>query len=136
MVSLFNAMLIKCVTGRITVRRRLAALRLGCAVCNALFSGMLFGFAAFGALACQPQVDDFSHAKAQRLLSARSVPWRSPLQCRIQINCADKVARITARARTMCEIAHFGTHRKPPWALSAFFLKRFVPAAANIAGAR
>jgi hypothetical protein len=110
MVSLFNAMLIKCVTGRITVRRRLAALRLGCAVCNALLSGMLFGFAAVGALACQPQVDDFSHAKAQRLLSARSVPWRSPLQCRIPINCADKVARITVRARAMCETAHSGTH--------------------------
>jgi hypothetical protein len=79
-------------------------------VCNALFSGMLFGFAAVGALACQPQVDDFSHAKAQRLLSARSVPWRSPLQCRIPVNCADKVARITVRTRTMCEIAHPGTH--------------------------
>ena len=107
MVSSFNAMLIKCVTGRITVRRRLAALRLGCAVCNALFGGMLFGFAAIGAFACRSQIDDFSHAKAQRLLFARSVPWRSPLQCRIPVNCADKVARITARGIAVCETAHF-----------------------------
>ena len=110
MVSLFNAMLIKCVTGRITVRRRLAALRFGCAVCNTLLGGMLFGFATVGALACQPQIDDFSHAKAQRLRSARSVLWRSPLQCRIPVNCADKVARITVWTGTMCEIAHSGTH--------------------------
>ena len=110
MVSSFYAMLIKCVTGRITVRRRLAALRLGCAVCNALFGGMVFGFAAVGALACHSQIDDFSHAKAQRLPFARGVLWRSPLQCRIPVNCADKVARITARANPVCEIAHSGTH--------------------------
>ena len=62
MVSSFDAMLIKCVTGLITVRRRLAALRLGCAVGNTLSGGMLLGFAAIGALASQPQIDDFSHA--------------------------------------------------------------------------
>ena len=66
MVSLFNAMLIKCVTGRITVRRRLAALRLGCAVGNPLFGGMLFGLAAVCALASQPQIDDFSHMASRR----------------------------------------------------------------------
>ena len=71
MVSLFNAMLIKCVTGRITVRRRLAALQLGCAVGNPLLGGMLIGFAAVGALASHPQIDDFSHAKAQQLRSAK-----------------------------------------------------------------
>lgn len=106
MVSSFNAMLFKCVTGRITVRRRLAALRLGCAVGNPLFGGMLFGLAAVGALASQPQIDDFSHAKAQRLRFALSALWRSPLQCRIPVNCADKVARITAHGIAVCETVH------------------------------
>lgn len=96
MVSSFNAMLIKSVTGLVQVRRRLLALRFGCAVSNALISSMLFGLAAIGALASQPQVDDFRHTKTQRLRFARSTLWRSPLQCRIRINCADKVARITA----------------------------------------
>jgi hypothetical protein len=96
MVSSFNAMLIKFLAGLITVRRRLAALRLGCAVRNSLLGGMLFGLAAFGALASQPQIDDFSHAEAQPLRFARSALWRSPLQRRVPVNCADTVAKITA----------------------------------------
>src|ERR1043165_278592 len=65
-------MLIKSQTGLVAVRRRLVALRFGHAVSNALFGGMVFGFAAAGALACHPKIDDFSHAKTRRLLFPRS----------------------------------------------------------------
>jgi hypothetical protein len=78
MVSSFNAMLIKSETGLITVRRRLLALRFGCAVGNPLFGGMLLRFAAIGALASHSQIHDFSHAKAQRLRFARRSAFGDP----------------------------------------------------------
>jgi hypothetical protein len=72
MVSSFNAMLIKSMTGLVQVRRCLVALRFGCAMGNPLFSGMPIGVAAIGAFASHSQIDDFSHAKTQRLRFARS----------------------------------------------------------------
>jgi hypothetical protein len=89
-------MLIKSQTGLVAVRRRLVAPRFGYAVSNPLSGGMVFGFAAVGALARHPKIDDFSHAKARRLLFPRGASGDPPLQCRIRINCADTVARITA----------------------------------------
>src|SRR5215475_2518636 len=65
-------MLIKSQTGLIAVRRRLVAPRFGHAVSNPLSGGMSIGFAAVGALACHPKVDDFSHAQAQWLRYARN----------------------------------------------------------------
>jgi hypothetical protein len=64
-------MLIKSQTGLVAVRRRLVAPRFGHAMSNPLFGGKVFGFAAVGALACLPKIDDISHAKAQRLRFAR-----------------------------------------------------------------
>src|SRR5438132_3182747 len=65
-------MLIKSLTGLVAVRRSLVAPRFGHAVSNPLSGGMTIGFAAVGALACHPKIDDFSHAKARRLLFSRS----------------------------------------------------------------
>jgi hypothetical protein len=132
MVSSFNAMLIKCVTGRITVRLRLAALRLGCAVCNALFGGMLFGFATVGALACQPQIDDFSHAKAQRLLFARGVPGDPRCSAESRSIAPIRWQGLPPGAKR-CAKPHTS---EPTMGLSAFILKGFVQADADIAGAR
>jgi hypothetical protein len=98
-------MLIKSQTGLVAVRRRLVAPRFGHPVCNALSDGMTIGFAAAGALACHPKVDDFSHAKPQRLRFAHGAFGESPLHCRIRINCADTVARITGEV-LRCAITH------------------------------
>jgi hypothetical protein len=65
-------MLIQSQAGLVAVRRRLVAPRFGHAVSNPLSGGMTIGFTAVGALACHPKVDDFSHAKARRLLFSRS----------------------------------------------------------------
>ena len=64
-------MLINSQTGLVAVRRRLFAPRFGHAVINPLLRGMVLGSVAVGALARHPKIDDFSHAKAQRLRFAR-----------------------------------------------------------------
>jgi hypothetical protein len=99
---------------------------------NALFGGVLLRFAAIGALASQSQVHDFRHAKAQRLRFARGAFGDSPLQCRIPVNCADKVAGITA-AVLRCAESHTSSLTME---LSTSVLKRIVPADANRAGAQ
>ena len=64
-------MLINSQTGLVAVRRRLVATRFGHAVIDPLLCGMVFGSRAVCALARHPKIDDFSHAKAQRLRFAR-----------------------------------------------------------------
>ena len=55
-------MLIESLAGLVQVRRRFVVLRFGDTMCHPLFRGMLFGFAAGGAFAGHPQIDDLSHA--------------------------------------------------------------------------
>jgi hypothetical protein len=55
-------MLIESVAGLLLVRRRMVALRFGSAMGEPLFGGVVFGFAACGTLARDPQIDNFSHA--------------------------------------------------------------------------
>jgi hypothetical protein len=55
-------MLIESLAGLGAVRRRMIAFRFGGAMGEPLFGGVAFGFAARGALAGGPQIDDFSHA--------------------------------------------------------------------------
>jgi hypothetical protein len=55
-------MLIESLAGLVLVRRRFVMLRFGDTVSDPLLSGMLFGFAAGGAFAGHPQIDDLSHA--------------------------------------------------------------------------
>ena|SRR5947209_5809651 len=57
-------MLIESLAGLVAVRRRMVAFRPGDAMGEPLFGGVAFGLAAYGALAGEPQVDDFSHASA------------------------------------------------------------------------
>jgi hypothetical protein len=74
-------MLIESLAGLVLVRRRPVALRLGGAVGEPLFGGVAFGFAACGALAGNPQVDDLSHANKPQCLTPA-----------FRANCADTVA--------------------------------------------
>jgi hypothetical protein len=83
-------MLIESLAGLVAVRRRLVAVRFGDAVGEPLLGGAVFGLAACGALACDPQVDDFSHAKPQ---------WWIQLFC---AKCADTVALRTAMCSVHC----------------------------------
>jgi hypothetical protein len=55
-------MLIDKLAGLLTVRRRTVVLRFGDAVSEPLFSGAVFGLAACGPLARDPQIDNLSHA--------------------------------------------------------------------------
>jgi hypothetical protein len=81
-------MLIESVAGLVAVRRRTVALRLGDAVGEPLFGGTVFGLAACGALAGDPQVDDFSHV--QQVPNERW-SWAFSASA-ISANCADTVA--------------------------------------------
>jgi hypothetical protein len=63
-------MLIESLTGLVTVRRRTVALRSGDAMGKPPFGGAVFGLAARGALARDPQIDNLSHAKPRYLTSA------------------------------------------------------------------
>jgi len=56
-------MLIDSLAGLFTVRRRTVALQSGDAMGKPLFGGAVFGLAARGALACDPQIDNLSHAE-------------------------------------------------------------------------
>jgi hypothetical protein len=73
-------MLIDSLAGLLTVRRRTVVLRFRHAMGEPLFGGAVFGLAACGALAGDPQIDDLSHAKPQCLASA------------FRAKCADTVA--------------------------------------------
>jgi len=64
-------MLIKNLAGLILVRRRPVTLDFGGAMGKPLFGGVVFGLAACGALAGDPQVDDLSHIRARLLPKAR-----------------------------------------------------------------
>ena len=64
-------MLIESLAGLVLVRRRTVTLRFGDAVGKPLFGGVVFGFAACGALTGDPQVDDLSHIGARLLPKAR-----------------------------------------------------------------
>jgi hypothetical protein len=56
-------MLVESVAGLVAVRCRAVALRFGGAVGEPLLHGVSFGLASSGAFSCDPQIDDFSHAK-------------------------------------------------------------------------
>src|SRR5260370_38842089 len=90
-VSCFDAMLIENLAGLVLVRGRTVALRFGGAMGKPLFGGVAFGLAACGALAGDPQVDDFSHIRARLFAEGTMVSFnlgRPP----ICANCADTVA--------------------------------------------
>ena len=104
-------MLIKSQTGLVAVRRRLVALRFGHAVSNPLFGGMVFGFAAVGALARHPKIDDFSHAKAQRLCFAL-VPLEIPAAMQNQDQLCRYGGKDYRRGIAVCEYAHPRCHNR------------------------
>ena len=57
-------MLVEGVTGLVAVRRRMVAFRWGNAMRKPRFGGVGFGLAARGSFSDEPQIDDFSHARA------------------------------------------------------------------------
>jgi hypothetical protein len=91
-------MLIESLAGHVAVRRRFVMLRFGDTVSDPLLSGMLFGFAACGAFAGHPQIDDLSHAGARSFLRIARGEVSVPVRQRVRNNCADKVAMVMGHA--------------------------------------
>ncbi len=55
-------MLIEKLAGLLTVRRRMVAFRLGCAMGKPLLGGVMLGLAPSGPLSRGPQINNFSHS--------------------------------------------------------------------------
>jgi hypothetical protein len=62
---MFDPVTFKLFVGLLADRFRLISFALGDAMCDAIFGGLAFRFAACGALARHPQIYNFSHAEAR-----------------------------------------------------------------------
>jgi hypothetical protein len=99
-------MLIESLAGLIPVRRRMIAFRFGGAMGEPLFGSIAPGLAACGPLSGDPQIDDFSHARAQQLPNAPTV--KSELASPFLINYAGTVTRDVLAITVMSDCSESG----------------------------